>query len=161
MVIRNATPSRGFTNWWKSNLMFSMAKMREQDIRRKNLKRYMETRCEGSPTKLANAAHKPVNQIQDMLAGRKSFGEKVAREIEDALGLEPKALDVDRDDEAPVPVLYRWPFQIDQERFERLKSEQKHDIDIWLTHRVGEFEFVNQHSDTSKKKRGSGLGRNP
>ena len=141
--------------------MFSMGNMREQEIRRANLRAYMERECGGSPTELAVRTGKKVNQIQDMLAGRKSFGEKVAREIEDALGMDPKALDLERATSVPIPIRYRWPFKIDQGRFERLKSEQKHDIDIWLATRVGEFEFVNDHADSSKKKRGTGVGRNP
>lgn len=60
------------------------------DIRRENLRALVE--AEGLAT-IARRAKKPDRQINDMLAGRKSFGEKVARDIENKMGLDTGALD--------------------------------------------------------------------
>lgn len=50
--------------------------------RRKNLERLVD---ECGLARIAERAGKPPSQIRDMLAGRKSFGEKIARDLEKAL----------------------------------------------------------------------------
>lgn len=52
------------------------------DIRRENLRRLVER---DGLSSIAKRAGKPDRQLNDMIAGRKSFGEKVARAIEAAL----------------------------------------------------------------------------
>lgn len=74
------------------------------DTRRKNLQRLVQS--EGLSV-VARKCGKPDRQINDMLAGRKSFGEKVARAIEKKLSPEKPTgwLDVERSksgDEAPT-----------------------------------------------------------
>ena len=59
------------------------------EIRRSVLRELIRIRFDGVARQLALAAKKPEGQINDMLSmpPRKSFGEKVARQMEDALGL--------------------------------------------------------------------------
>ena len=60
------------------------------DIRRNALRELIRRRFDGVARRLAAAAAKPEGQINDMLAPapRKSFGEKIARQMEQTLGLE-------------------------------------------------------------------------
>jgi hypothetical protein len=62
------------------------------EIRRKALEAIVER--DGLAC-IARKTGKPDRQINDMLAGRKAFGEKVARQIEAALGLQKYWLDTD------------------------------------------------------------------
>lgn len=55
--------------------------------RRRVLRNLIDTRFDKVARHLAIAIGKPEGQINDMLAGRKSFGEKVARQIENKLEL--------------------------------------------------------------------------
>jgi len=68
-----------------------------QDIRRKALMHVVKTEYGGNVSAFARRADKPQSQIADMLAGRKRFGEKVARQIEGRAGLEQGVLDIDPD----------------------------------------------------------------
>lgn len=75
--------------------------MNIQTTRRKNLQTLVGT---FGLAHVAKKAKKPDSQINDMLAGRKSFGEKVAREIEANLGLAHLYLD---EDQNALPSLVR------------------------------------------------------
>lgn len=65
------------------------------EIRRKNLSHYCEDECGGNETELARRAKRAQSQIHDMLAGKKSFGEKIARAIEANINKPRGWLDVD------------------------------------------------------------------
>lgn len=69
------------------------------DVRRKALRKLIAERFGGVARQMAIACKKPEWQINDMLSTppRKSFGEKVARQIEQALGLPVGHLDVESD----------------------------------------------------------------
>lgn len=70
------------------------AKMKDEaETRRKNLKQLIANKTEGNATRFAEMIGMQQSQVADMLAGRKSFGEKVARKIEAKLNLEDKWLD--------------------------------------------------------------------
>lgn len=58
-------------------------------VRRERLQLAIDTWFGGNASALARAVVKPPTQIADMLAARKAFGEKVARDIESALGGPP------------------------------------------------------------------------
>jgi hypothetical protein len=75
------------------------ARMDLQAIRRENLRAYMAAKLGGVEAELARCIGRSPSQTSDMLAGRKSFGEKVARDIEKKLQLEQGELD--RDATAP------------------------------------------------------------
>lgn len=67
--------------------------MELKDIRRAALKSYIERQFDDVARQFALAVEKPESQINDMLAGRKSFGEKVARDMARKLGLPPDYFD--------------------------------------------------------------------
>lgn len=69
-----------------------------QSIRRKALQRVIKEDHAGNVSAFARLAKTAQSQIADMLAGRKSFGEKVARKIEAKASLIPGILDRDPDD---------------------------------------------------------------
>lgn len=69
-----------------------------QGIRRKALQRIINDEHGKNVSAFARTAKKPQAQIADMLAGRKAFGEKVARSIERNASLIPGILDRDPDD---------------------------------------------------------------
>ena len=71
-----------------------------QDIRRKNLRRILDTQFGGVMSRLADAVGRQPSYISRMLAdegkaGRKGFGEDLARIFEESLGLSRGALDQD------------------------------------------------------------------
>ena len=66
--------------------------MRIDETRRANLLAYCRRECDGNQAELARRARRQPNQINDMMAGRKAFGEKVARDIEGNLGMRRGAL---------------------------------------------------------------------
>lgn len=57
------------------------------DTRRARLREYIETVCDGNAAEVSRRSGKSPSQINDTLSGRKSFGEKVARNLEKELGL--------------------------------------------------------------------------
>lgn len=96
-VITNATPFGEFTNWC-SGLQTSPMKIVElAGIRRTNLRRYVDEKLDGNVSEL-NRRYRggkgAPSYFNDLLAGRKSFGEKVARAIEKALNLATGQLDL-------------------------------------------------------------------
>lgn len=70
----------------------------QQEVRRKALQAVINEEHGGNVSAFARRAHKAQSQIADMLAGRKSFGEKVARNIETKADLIPGILDRDPKD---------------------------------------------------------------
>lgn len=69
--------------------------MSSADTRRAVLRTLIKTRYSGVSRQFALAVKKPEGQINDMLSDppRKSFGEKVARQLEDRAGLTPGYFD--------------------------------------------------------------------
>jgi phage repressor protein C with HTH and peptisase S24 domain len=67
--------------------------MEKADIRRANLRILINELAEGNGTKFAEMVGKKQSYISDVLRGKKSFGEKVARSIEVTLGLHKESLD--------------------------------------------------------------------
>lgn len=83
-----------------------------------------------SSTKLASATDKSPSYWSDVLRRRKSFGDKVARDTETALGMPPLFLEG-----------VAWPFDdVDQERFERLTARQKGRIEQVLIEALEQIE---------------------
>lgn len=64
--------------------------MTDDDIRREVLRALIKARFNDTPNQFAVAADKPPGQINDMLAKppRKAFGARIARELENKLGLD-------------------------------------------------------------------------
>lgn len=68
------------------------------EIRRARLRTYIADECNGNAADLARKVGKSESQINDMIHARKSFGEKVARDIESALSLPKDWLDGEPDE---------------------------------------------------------------
>lgn len=79
----------------KSTLMLSNAGMDIQDIRRKNLRRIIDERFEGVDGRFADYIKRPRPNISQLLAGApgRPFGERLARYIENTVGLTEGYLD--------------------------------------------------------------------
>ena len=73
--------------------LLNNADMHIHQIRRENLAAYCARECGSNQAELSRRMQRKPNQVSDMLAGRKAFGERVAREIEANLGLMPGDLD--------------------------------------------------------------------
>jgi len=83
--------------------------MNISDVRRQAFRRLIDEAYGGVARQLALACKKPEGQINDMLSSppRKSFGEKIAREIERNLGLPGLHLDQTTEAEERPPTLLR------------------------------------------------------
>lgn len=96
-VISNATPFGEFTEWC-FDVQTSVMKIAElAGVRRTNLRRYVDDKLDGNVSELNRryrSGKGAPSYFNDLLAGRKSFGEKVARAIEKALNLAPGQLDL-------------------------------------------------------------------
>ena len=75
-----------------------------KETRIKRLAQLMKDRRLSGPAELGRLIGKKTNQTSDLLSGRASFGEKVARDIEEKAGLPYGTLD------APPRDTYWWPF---------------------------------------------------
>jgi hypothetical protein len=99
-VISKATPFREFTKWCRGTQTGDMKIAELAGTRRQNLARYVDQHLDGNVSELTRiygrSVHRDVkpSYFNDMLAKRKSFGEKVARQIEKALRLLPGQLDI-------------------------------------------------------------------
>lgn len=69
-------------------------------LRRTKLKQWIAENFQGVPNRFATATHYPSSALQDMLAGRKPFGERVARKLEKLAGMPPYYLERENDAEA-------------------------------------------------------------
>lgn len=84
----DATPSGEFHQKVIEGITFAMKIM--ADVRRGKLQELVD---ESNLTAVANRLKKPIRQINDMLAGRKTFGDKVARQMEQEGNLPPYYFD--------------------------------------------------------------------
>lgn len=79
-----------------------------KEIRRARLAQFAKQKSvEDDPSGLAALIGKKANQLNNLLSGRASFGEKVARSIEVAAKLPTLWLDIDQDAGEQLP---GWPF---------------------------------------------------
>lgn len=122
-VISNATPFGEFTEWCFGVQTSPMKNVEQAAIRRANLRRYVDEKLDGNVSEL-NRRYREGKGVpsyfNDLLAGRKSFGEKVARAIEKALDLAAGQLDVK---DSPLNRVTR----------KDLTDDQLHDIIATLT----------------------------
>jgi phage repressor protein C with HTH and peptisase S24 domain len=69
-----------------------------QETRRERLRRLIEDEYRGNVSRFGQLIQKSQSQLSSTLLGRKGFGERLARQIETALGLSPGWLDRPLDD---------------------------------------------------------------
>lgn len=67
--------------------------MKDQELRRANLRRLIAERFDRNASAFARAVERSQSQISDLLAGRKPFGEKFARAVEAKIGVSTGWLD--------------------------------------------------------------------
>lgn len=153
MVIQNATPDGDFTKRCQSGEVVGMD---IADIRRKNLQACLVKVFDGNQSRLAERIQRPARSVNGMLHGKKSFGERVARDIEELLGLPRGALDAPISDSelrtkvTPLASRSDWPFEIARERFDALSVTAKLKVEGALLAMIRELE---EPAVASAKKR--------
>lgn len=137
MVI--ATPSGDFTNWCRSDLITAVRKKADPltSIRKRKLGAWIDAKFEGNQTAAARKAGKPASQISELVQeeNNRSFGGKLARELEKSLRMPDYYLDID-DTAIPASVAASdepWPFtRFTWEQFDNLDDIQKLKIEYWV-----------------------------
>lgn len=151
-VICNATPSGEFTKRCKRD---EIVLVDIQDARRKRLQRYIERQFSGNISALARRVGRQPTFFSDLFAGRKSFGEKLARKLESELGLEPGYFD--RSDDAPsdrrTTAAPQWPFRFAYERWTRLTPQQQRRIEDVVEGMILAFESGSVPSQQKSQRR--------
>lgn len=79
--------------------------MQIQDTRRTRLRQLIEDRFDGNVSRFAERVGKSQSQIQDTLDRRKSFGERLARDLEERAGVPIGWLDQDSGAKPPPPAV--------------------------------------------------------
>jgi plasmid maintenance system antidote protein VapI len=150
-VYGNATPFGDFTFRCTPD---HNSEMQIQAARRSALRAYIRKHhskpglSDGNVTEFARSIGMAQSQIADMLDGRKSFGEKVARKIEKLLERHGKpSVQLDADYEAdellsnPSATVGTWPFKaVTYDRFMRLPQRVKDRIELAVTQHVDHHE---------------------
>lgn len=103
------------------------------------LRKLIKARYDDVPAKFARAAKKSPTQVNDMLAGTKPFGEKVARSIEAELRL-PRYY---------FENVFPWPFDIDPARLAGLSDKQIGQIEGAIKTLLSEFEAASSKQDAA------------
>lgn len=145
------------------------------DIRRRNLWRIVQDRFGGNVSALARAANnRQPSFFNDLFAQRKkTFGEKLARNLERDLGLEAGALDrpdgpgapaaasAQRDEIRDQPDPPPWPFpNIPIERYERLPKSGRLAVEAAMLEKLEEIE-LGQRKKNRRKKTGASANPRP
>lgn len=110
-----------------------MTKKEVTALRFKNFKELMK-RYDGSPKKFCDATgYQSQATISQLKGGYKSFGDDIARQLEDAAGLERYALENPNGIGAPLPVKNRepinWPFSVSLDEYLNLPGKDRREID--------------------------------
>lgn len=119
-----------------------------------NLKAWIDGHYDGSVASASRHSGKSDSQLRDMLAGRKSFGEKVARSIEDKMGMEEGELD--RPTKTATKAKRDWPFNFPRSQIEDLDPDQRQRVEDTITGMILVFS-----GEGRKKKRQSTDQGNP
>jgi hypothetical protein len=117
-----------------------------------NLKAWIDTHFDGSVARAARHSGKSDSQLRDMLAGRKAFGEKVARPLEAKFGMESGALD--RPTKPAAQVKRDWPFNFPRSQIEDLDPDQRRRVEDTITGMILVFSGL----DRKKKRTGTDQG---
>jgi hypothetical protein len=129
--------------------------MEDEALKRRriaNLQAWIDERFKGSVARAAKESGKADSQLRDTLAGRKSFGEKVARSLEEKLGMEEGALD--KPTKPAIKVRREWPDRLLREEIERLDHDQRQRVEDTIRGML--FGFSGQ--DRKKKRTATDQG---
>lgn len=118
--------------------------MEIQDIRRRALKTIAIEQFE-SVAALAKKLNRQQPFLSEVLSGKRSFGEKLARKVEAGLCLPVGALDRApgtnvRHYQPPGASVRDWPFAIDRQRFAQLTRVQQAKIEGRIEEMIVRFE---------------------
>ncbi len=136
-------------------------------LRRKALRTLIDDgRWAGNVTAFAKEVGKPQSQVQDMLDGRKAFGEKVARQLESKAGLPAGALDGNQASanlvrDVSAQVVYGSPISVEASllgrEWDKLKEPLKAHIRELILMLVG-AQVRESRAKSKGKPRGYGSG---
>lgn len=139
--------------------------MVEFDIRERRwerLNQYLREECGDDRTRLADRLDMSLSQLSRILNKGKNhsrIGEKLAKRLETKIGKPEGWLGLSENSEknngsAPVirPV-FRWPFEIEYQRFESLSEKQKIAIGTYVTSMIEAFEGGKEASERATAKR--------
>lgn len=89
----------------------------------------------------------------ELLGGKKSFGEKLARSLESELQLPPESLDrpLDGDGSKIVQLTPAWPFSFPRSRFDHLTPTQKAKIEGRIEEMIATFEAATPKKRSRRK----------
>lgn len=118
----------------------------------------LQTNFEGNKSAMARAAAERSKKSRnpsffaELLGGKKSFGEKLARSLEDELQLEHKSLDepITTGSNVVPLLLPTWPFRFSRARFDRLQPLQRAKIAERIEGMIEAFE---EEARAPKKRR--------
>lgn len=131
-----------------------------KDVRIAHLDAVLKDIYDGNKSAMARAAAERSKKSRnpsffaELLGGKKSFGEKLARSLEDELRLEPKSLDepiIAGSNVVPL-IIPTWPFQFSRARYDRLLPQQKSMIAERVEGMIEAFE-QEMRVPTKKKRR--------
>jgi hypothetical protein len=127
----------------KSGPMIAMAKKDPlAPIRRKKLRAWIDGKYAGNRSKAAGEADKPPRQFIELLNNaHRSFGGKLAREIEEKLRMPKHYLDMEDPTDLEPIAHDSWIYKfVTREIFEGLNPDQKQAIGYWVQGRIAGFE---------------------
>lgn len=127
------------------------------DTRRLNLRRYVDAHFAGNTSAFSRKLNRVPSFFNDLFAGRKSFGEKLARNLESKIGLSSGALDNPTDSVVQVIIAPKagstWPFKIARERFDALPHDVKQQAEGALLNIILDYEQSDANRKTKTNKR--------
>lgn len=145
-VTENATPFGDFTKRCKA---VQLADVNIKHVRIAHLDAILQKLYDGNKSAMARAAAERSDRQRnpsffiELLGGKKSFGEKLARTLENELQLEPKSLDEPLGGAGSNIVhiaLPAWPFSFPRSRYDRLTPTQKAKIEGRIEEMLATFE---------------------
>ena len=142
-----ATPFGDFTKRCKA---VQLADVNIKQTRIAHLDAVLQKIYDGNKSAMARAAAERSDKQRnpsffiELLGGKKSFGEKLARTLENELQLGPKSLDepVDGGGSNIVQLVPAWPFSFPRSRFDRLSPTQKAKIEGRIEEMIATFEAL-------------------
>jgi len=132
--------------------------MSMKEVRIAHLDAVLRTSFDGNKSAMARAAAERSDKQRnasffiELLGGKKSFGEKLARKLEGELQLEPKSLDEPISQGSNIVRLPppAWPFPFSRARFDQLLPLQK----VKIAERIeGMIEAFEEEAPARKKRR--------
>lgn len=152
----NATPFGDFTKWWKPVHIAPVDPQELKKLRIRRLDELIRGKYDNNVSEFARAAKRQQSYFADVLGGRKSFGEKVVRQLERDLKLDPLYFDRDAAHSAverPHATIDPWPFAIKYSRYERLNVKERKRIEGVVEKMISDIEAEQVAASRASKRR--------